>query len=281
MNGLSRPLTRGRPVQVGLEIRELRNTMHRKALTIAVCALLAVSAREASAQSLQNWTDRGYFNFNIGFESTSGALNDATTFRLYDEDGTKSVEHAVDSGALVDFSFGGRVWRNVSVGLGFHHEGTSSQAAVTATVPNPIVFNRPRNAATVADDLERSERAWHLSFGYMIPLNEKLTVHVYAGPSFFHLSQEVVSDVSFTEQPPAFTTVTATPVITEQEKSVTGGHFGGDVSYIFFQNPAVKLGGGAFLRWSGATAGVPVLGTTLIESDLGGLQLGFGARVRF
>ena len=242
---------------------------------------MSVTAREASAQSIQNWIDRGYFNFNVGFESTSGALNDATTFRLYDEDGTKTVEHAVDSGALIDFSFGGRVWRNVSLGLGFHHEGTTSQAAVTASVPNPQVFNRNRSVAIVADDLGRSERAFHLSVGYMLPLNDRLSVHVFAGPSFFRLSQDVVSDVSFTEQPPSFTTVTAAPVVTERSKSATGAHFGGDVSYIFYQNAAVKLGGGAFLRWAGATAGVPVLGTTEIESDLGGLQLGFGARVRF
>ena len=255
--------------------------MHRKALTLAVCALLALTAREASAQSVQNWIDRGYFNFNAGFESTSGTLNDATTFRLYDEDGTKTVEHAVDSGAFVDFSVGARVWGNVSVGLGFHREGTTSQAAVTATVPNPLVFNRPRSAAVVADDLGRSERAYHLSVGYMLPLNDKLAVHVYAGPSFFHLSQDVVSDVAFTEQPPSFASVTATPVVTEQEDSVTGAHFGGDVSYIFYENASVKLGGGAFLRWAGATAGVPMLGTTEIESDLGGLQIGFGARVRF
>ena len=36
-----------------------------------------------------------------------------------------------------------------------------------------------------------------------------------------------------------------------------------------------------FLRYAGATAGVPMLGTTEIDSDLGGLQIGFGARVRF
>ena len=58
--------------------------MHRKALTIAVCALLVSGAREASAQTLplQDWIDRGYFNFNVGFESTSGTLNDAVTLRV-------------------------------------------------------------------------------------------------------------------------------------------------------------------------------------------------------
>jgi hypothetical protein len=254
--------------------------MHRRALTIVVCALCLAGARDASAQPVQDWTDRGYFNFNIGFESTSGTLNDAVTFRLYDEDGTKAVESAVDSGAFIDFSVGGRVWKNVSAGIGFHREATTGQAAVTASVPNPTVFNRNRTVALTADDLDRSERAIHLQVGYMLPLNERLTVHVFGGPSFFKLSQDVVADLTFTEAPP-FTSVSATPNIVSRSDSVTGAHIGGDVSYILMDTGTAKIGGGFFMRYAGATGRVPVLGTTEIETDLGGLQFGFGLRVRF
>ena len=255
--------------------------MHRKALTIAVCALAVAAAREASAQSLQDWTDRGYVSLNFGFESTSGTLNDAVTFQLYDENGTKTVESAVDSGGFIDFSIGGRVWRNVSAGIGYHREATTGQAAAAASVPNPLFFDRNRAVALTVDDLERTERAVHLSVGYMIPIDEKLAVHVYGGPSFFRLTQDVVGDITFTEQPPAFTAVTATPQFVERKKSVTGAHVGADVSYMFYDTGSAKIGGGAFVRWAGATAAVPVLGDAGIESDLGGLQIGFGARVRF
>lgn len=255
--------------------------MHRKALTIVVCALLVASAREASAQTLQDWIDRGYANLNFGFESTSGTLNDAVTFRLYDEDGTKAVESGVDSGGFIDLSAGARVWRNVSVGLGFHREATTGQAAVTASVPNPIFFDRNRPVALTVDDLNRVERAVHLQFGYMLPLNERISVHVFAGPSFFRLTQDVVGDVTFTEQPPAFTTVTGTASVLERKKSRTGANIGADVSYMFLTEGDVKAGGGIFVRYSGTTAAVPVLGDATIESDLGGLQIGFGARVRF
>lgn len=254
--------------------------MHRTVLTIAVCVLLTASPYEAVAQAPQPWIDRGYVNVNLGFESTSGTLNDATTFRLYDEDGTKAVESAVDSGALFDFSAGWRVWRNVSAGIGFHRESTTGQAAFTASVPNPIFFNRNRNVALTANDLERSERAIHLQFGYMLPLNERLSVHVFAGPSFFRLSQDVVADVAFTEQPPAFTSVGATAEVAKRGKSKTGGNIGADVTYQLYETPLWKIGAGMFLRYSGATAAVPVLSSD-IESDLGGLQIGFGARLRF
>jgi hypothetical protein len=254
--------------------------MHRKALTIFVVALIVASAREASAQPVQNWTDRGYFNLNLGFESTSGTLNDAVTFSVYGENGTKDVLSAIDSGGFFDFSVGGRVWRNVSVGIGFHREASTGQASVSASVPSPIFTNSNRSAAFTVDDLGRSERAIHLQFGYMLPINEKVTVHVFAGPSFFRLTQDVVADVTFTEQPP-FTSITAAPVIAERAESSTGGHIGGDVSYIFYDTGALKVGGGGFLRYSGTTIGVPMLGTAAIESKVGGLQIGFGARLRF
>lgn len=255
--------------------------MHRRALTIAVCALCVAGAREASAQPVQDWTDRGYFNFNVGFESTSGTLNDATNFVLYDEQGTKEARASVDSGAFIDFSVGGRVWKNVSAGIGFHREATTGQATAEASVPSPVVFNRNRLVTVSADDLKRSERAIHLQVGYMIPLNEKLTVHVFGGPSFFRLSQDVVGDLTFTEQPPAFTTVNATPNVVKRSDSVTGAHIGGDVSYVLYDTGTVKVGGGFFMRYAGATGRVTVLDADEIESDLGGLQFGFGARVRF
>jgi hypothetical protein len=255
--------------------------MHRKALTIAVGALIVLSARDASAQTIQDWTDRGYFNFNVGFESTSGTLSDNVNFVLYGEGGTKRVEQSVDSGAFIDFSVGGRVWRNVTAGIGFHREATTGQGTAEATVPSPIVTDRLRPVTTTADDLKRSERAFHLQVGYMIVLNQRLSVHVFAGPSFFRLGQDVVSDISFTEQPPAFASVAAAPVITERSDSVTGAHIGGDVTYQLYDNGMAKVGGGLFLRYAGATGRVPMLGTQEIESDLGGLQIGFGARVRF
>ncbi len=132
--------------------------MHRQAVTFAVCALLLIlSARDAAAQlGGRPWTDRGYVNLNVGFESVSGELNDVTTFRQYDEDATLSIAQAIDSGSFVDFSGGARVWRNVSVGLGFHSGSTHSEAAIQGTIPHPVFFNRNRSLAVAVGDLTRS-----------------------------------------------------------------------------------------------------------------------------
>ena len=254
--------------------------MPRTFLFVLVCSVFAASVSDADAQVGQPWTDRGYFNFNVGFEGTSGTLTDATTFTLYDESGTKNVQHAVDSGSLIDLSFGGRVWRNVSIGLGFHRGSTSGEAAVTGAVPNPLFFNRPRNVALSASGLDRTEQALHLQFGYMLLINDRLDVHLFIGPSFFNLKQEVVSDVSITEQAFPFTNVNADAAVTEREDSATGANVGADVSYKVYETANMILRAGMFLRYTGASGKVTVLASER-DSDVGGLQVGFGARVRF
>jgi len=247
---------------------------------LVTITMLFGGASQASAQIGQPWTDRGYFHLNVGFESSSGTLSDSTPFVLYAEPGNKRVDQNVDSGALFDFAIGSRVWENVSVGIGYHRGANTSEANATASVPNPVIFGQPRAVAISTGDLDRRVRAIHIQVGYMLPLSEELSVHATAGPSFFRLTQDVVGDISFTEQGSPFTTVNATPVIENRSDSAAGINIGADVSYKVWESDAYKVGAGMFLRYSAATARIRILENE-VDSDLGGLQIGFGARLRF
>jgi hypothetical protein len=258
--------------------------MHRKALTVAVCVLLIASARDAAAQA-QTWTDRGYVNFSLGIETgSSGSLSGTRTFRLYDEDGTFNINQSFDSGALIDFSVGARVWQNVSAGIAFHRESTTGEGNASASVPDPLIFERPRQVTLDADDLKRTERAVHLQVGYMLPLNERLSVHLTGGPSFFRLTQDVivVDADSFAE---SGGTVTFNRETADRSGTAVGFNIGGDVNYLFYQTGSIRAGVGAFLRYTGATVDIRVIddaaGVSEVGSDVGGIQIGFGARVRF
>ena len=255
--------------------------MLRKVLTVFVCLIVIASARPASAQAIQQWIDRGYANINVAFESNDGSLNDSTTFTQYLDTGTKTVEATQDSGSLFDFSIGARVWRNVSAGIGFHRGSTTGEAAASISVPSPVAFNLPARTATVTvSDLERTERAIHIQFGYMFPINEKLDVHVLGGPSFFRLTQDVVSDVTFSEVGSPFTAINASVATTERRRSVNGGNIGADVTYKLRDTGSVAVGVGGFVRYSAAKADITVMAND-VESDVGGVQVGFGVRVRF
>ena len=255
-----------------------RTAIHHKTFTAITTVVFLASAAPALAQGPQPWTDRGYFNVNVGFETTSGTLADSRSFVKDLETGTMLAEHNVDSGSLFDFSVGSRVWRNVSVGLGYHRGSNTSEGSATASVPHPLIFNSHRAAAAAASGLDRTESAIHLLIGYMIPVSDVLSVHVTAGPSFFRLKQDVIGDLTFTETAP-FTTVDAAPQISERSDSAAGVNVGVDVTYQFWESDAYRIGAGAFLRYAGASARITVLENS-VDSDVGGLQFGLGARVR-
>ena len=259
--------------------------MYRQTITslVLVFGFVCGAASNAAAQAGQAWTERGYFNINAGFENTTGEITDAVNFTIYNEPGSLQTTQAVDSGALFDISGGARVWRNVSVGIAYHTESTTGEGSATASVPNPVFFNQNRSVALALSDLNRSESAVHLQFGYMVPVSDVLDVHVTLGPSFFSLKQDVLSSVTYTETGFPFTTVNATPNFTERSDDAVGFNIGVDVSYKFLTTGPVKLGAGMFLRYAGATVDVTVLDGSgaVVGSDVGGLQIGFGGRVRF
>ena len=250
--------------------------MRKTAVAIFVLGALVAQSREAAAQ----WTDRGYINFSTGVETSSSDLTDTRNFTLYDEAASITTNSPITGGNIIDFMGGVRVFRNLSVGAGWHMENNKQDVAITGSVPNPIFFNRPRQLSATATDLKRTESAAHLQFGWMVPLGQKLDVLVFAGPSWFRLEQEVVSDVTIGERGLPFTEVVVQPTITNRKKSVVGYNVGADVTYIIWQNDRVRLGGGGFIRYSAADATV-LLMTTEAESDVGGAQFGFGFRFRF
>jgi hypothetical protein len=264
--------------------------MQRQALTFLVCVLLLIGAGEASAQMGQPWTERVYFNLNGGFASGSeSGLEDARTFRIFDEDGAVTARTNVDSAGLIDISTGVRVWRNVSVGIGFHRGSSGTDGVYSGTIPNPLFFNRSRSFAGGVNGLERTEQAVHLQFGYMLRLTDKIDVHVLVGPSFFRVQQDVISAFDATEGDIPFSSVTVGAGTAERSDSTVGANAGVDIGYRIMEMGGMKLGGGLFIRYAGASADIPMLDNVfgipltpnVVKSDAGGLQFGIGARLRF
>lgn len=248
---------------------------------VIVCGVCAGLAQDAQAQT-GTWADRGYLNIGFGVESGSSSLTDTQNITIYEEAGTITSSTTWTSGSLIDAGFGLRVWRNMTVGVAYHQEENDTESAVTGSIPSPIFFNQPRNLDT-AVDLERKEKALHLVIGWVIPINEKFDVLVSGGPSFFRLEQDSIepfdaSDVREGSSP--FTSVTLDVDQTTQKKSLAGFNVGVDATYIFWSNDDIRIGGGGFVRFTQASGDVQLLSTEQ-STDVGGVQFGFGARIRF
>src|SRR6476620_8941632 len=77
------------------------------------------------------------------------------------------------------------VCKTLTVGVGYRQEQNDTDGQLSGSIPSPVFFNRPRTLSDTVTGLDRKEAATHLNFGWVFPVNEKLDVLVYAGPSFF------------------------------------------------------------------------------------------------
>lgn len=267
--------------------------MRRLVTTLMVSALLLAVAQNVAAQtaartpapapapaSSGGWEDRAYINVGFGVENGNTDFTDTKNFSLYEETGVISSKHSFSSGSLFDVAVGIKVWRNLSIGAAYHQEQNTTDGTLSGTAPHPVFFNQPRTFSSSVDGLERKESAEHMVIGWTVPLGTKLDVMVFGGPSFFRLQQDEVSAYTVTESGAPFTTVVVGQTRTTRKKSVVGYNVGADVSYLFWQNDSVRLGGGAFVRYTAADTTVLMLSTEQ-PTKVGGIQFGFGGRIRF
>ena len=255
--------------------------MRQFVLCFAVCGVLSGFATSASAQT-GPWADRGYVNIGFGVESGSSSLADTQNLVIYEEAGTISSTTNWTSGSLIDAAFGVRVWRNLTVGIAYHQEENDTDAAITGSIPSPIFFNRPR---TLDQDivLDRKEKAAHLVLGWVLPFNDKFDLMVFGGPSFFRLEQDgmepfTADDIG--ERGSPFNEINLDVDRVTHKKSLTGYNVGVDGTYIIWSNDDLRIGAGGFLRFTKASGEIMQL-TGEQSTDVGGVQFGFGARIRF
>ena len=252
--------------------------MNRFVTALFVVGSVFIASREASAQGAP-WSDRGYINVGWGVESGSSAMTDTQTSTIYQEAATITTSSTFTSGSLFDVGVGIRLWRNLTVGVGYHQEQNDTEGQVTGSIPSPVFFNRPR-ALSGTEPLDRKEAATHVNIGWVMPFSDKFDVMVYGGPSFFRLTQEVISSVVPNESGATASTIGSTITTAERKKSQTGYNVGADATYIAWSNDSVRLGVGGFVRFSQASVDVDLLSTSQ-PTDVGGVQFGFGARLRF
>ncbi|MFM8534601.1 MAG: hypothetical protein ACKOEC_13640 [Acidimicrobiia bacterium] len=248
-------------------------------LLVIACAVLVGLADQASAQT-GTWADRGYINVGWGVESGSSAMTDTQRRTVYEETATFNTATTFTSGSLFVFGVGLKIWNNMTIGVAYHQEQNDAEGEATGSVPSPFFFNRPRTLSA-KELLNRKEMATHVNLGWVFPFSDKFDAMIYGGPSFFRLTQDVISSVTHNETGATSTTVRATLDTEERKKSQTGFNVGADVTYIAWSNDSVRLGVGGFVRYSSADVELEMLSGTAQPTKVGGTQFGFGARSRF
>ena len=249
-------------------------------MRVAAAVVVAMLAFGPGAAFAQTDEPRFMLSLNGAFEPGDEEFTDDGPFTLYDEAGRITVSGRSSTGALLDLGVHARVTGRFTLGISGHRGASADEATVSGQAPHPIFFNRPRSFSATVPETKRIEQALHFSAGALIPLGEKLDVHVYGGPSQFRFSQQVVGEVVVTEAGGAFTSVNVTPTIVARKRNTWGGHIGADLSYPVAQigNGTFRLG--AFIRYAQASSEFEVVSNT-VSTKVGGVQMGGGIRVRF
>jgi len=253
--------------------------MHRTLRAALIAAVLVGASQPAQAQGTP-WEDRAFVNLSFGVDTGTTSISENRSFIVYGETGTLQADADYGSFSIFDIAVGARLFKNVGVAIAYHTGGTKGDGTISGTVPHPVFFDRPREFSDSFNDASRDEHATHLQIGWMAPLSDKFDVFIYGGPSFYNVSQEMVTDLGFIENGPPYTSITLQPNIQRLKTNTVGYNLGADATYFLYTRDRFRLGLGGFLRFTGATAEFDVNGNT-IETDAGGVQFAVGARLRF
>ena len=248
----------------------LKKILTTKMTTAGLAALcLCAAPRIASAQTMQ-WTDKGYVSFNVGVQVGSHDLDTSSSFPLYDETATVTSTQKVKGGGLFDVGGAYRVWgNNLLAGVTVSHTASDTNVSLSASVPDPLVTDRPRTVTGSQSGAEHSETAIHLNAIWMMPVANKLDVGVFAGPTIFMVKQDTITTLSVGEPGP-----TVDAPLVEVKKTTAGFNLGVDVQYLIHKKWAV----GGIARYSWGSASID--GAT-DKLTVGGFNIGVGGRYRF
>lgn len=248
-----------------------------KRLSCFLVAIAVLAAARADAQTLLS-EDKIFISVNGGYQPGTQRFGDRQGFSLYGEDGRFDTRYRVNrSGGLFDLSGGVRVWRRLAVGVGFSRASSKQSAELTASVPHPLFFSRPRSAVSQVGDLTHTETAVHIQALWTVPVTRRIAVALALGPSVFNVRQDVATDMTTQEVGAPFDQARIASVsTTTRRKTAAGGHIGLDITMMVTR----QLGGGLFLRYAGASAKVD-LASERVALKAGGFQTGLGLRVQF
>lgn len=174
----------------------------------------------------------------------------------------------------------------LGAGLGYTAVGSEATATVTASVPHPLLFDRPASAASAAGPYDHTERAAHLE-GSMRLAAASMVVSVFGGPSRIWVKQPLVAGVQvdetlvLTEALPYGIAITG---VETRDADVPAWGYTAGVDVAVF--PTRRLGGGVVVRYTHADLDLPAAPGVLAEppedaQTAGGWTAGAGVRLRF
>lgn len=246
---------------------------------LLACAVLTLWQGSAAAQA-EN--PRVFVNVDIGGQVHSHTFSSSGSMEVYTPPGFVPERAAFEStqgvsgGLLADFGAAYQVRPRVAVGVSVSTVGDTEDATIVASVPDPIFTDQPATATGEQNDLGRRETTFHIQAKLTIPTGAYLPeggwVAFVIGPSFFHLSQDLIGSITVPDG-----TQNVVPVVESQSGSGAGVNVGIEGRYPLREYSGIDVGIGGFIRYAGAKVDLDAAQ----DVKVGGLQAAVGVNLAF
>jgi hypothetical protein len=245
------------------------------AWSAVVLVMATAGALPAAAQSRSQ--PRVEISANVGVLTGASTFEQTATFPSNGgETATVKVAHGVKT--ALTFSGGGalRIAPQLWVGVQYAMAEMKPSAAITASIPHPILFNAPRTVEGTIDNVAHKEQNVHVDLIYALPVHA-VDVRVMAGPTFFSVKQDLVSGVTVNETFPFDTATFASATTKQLSKTAVGFNAGVDISRALSSQLAV----GGLIRYSRADIKFDDQEIGQQTAKAGGVEVAGGVRIRF
>jgi hypothetical protein len=253
----------------------------RLAAALAMVAIAAPAAAQLKPRvPLRPPQDRYWISVDVGQQTTENPLSERQNFEQYFEQGSFTLERTIPRAVFYNVAGFARVWRSLLAGGAVSIFDNRGSGTLTARVPHPLHFNRPRTVEGSISGVERREIGQHVSAGWLIPVQSNLDVIAFGGPSIFTTEQIFVTalTLSLDKEVFPFDSLAFPGAVTEtQRENVIGYHLGGDLRWKLNRH----FGVGFLVRYANGRHDFRPSGGSTVEVDTGGLHAGGGLRLVF
>jgi hypothetical protein len=221
--------------------------------------------------------DRVRVSLNAGSQATTTTFTQTRAFEEFLEQGSLTLTRDIPAGPFYEGGIAVRVWRGLTFGVAASYFEDTGGGAVSAQIPHPFYFDRPRAVSGDASRIDRREIAGHAQCAWLVRAGRRFELTLSGGPSVFAVEQVFVSGVAYTQQYP-FDAAAFDHVTTELVKDTVVGYHGAiDLTWRF----ASHVGAGGLVRFSRGTKALRPSGGDPVSIRTGGLQAGGGLRLIF
>jgi hypothetical protein len=227
------------------------------------------------ARPSRPFVERGFVTIGAGMQAAAERLSEHAQFQINAETGTLDATYPGNSGVLFDAGAGFRIHKAFGIAVAVSRASSAVDADVSAAIPHPFFDNRDRTVTGRERDLTRTETAVHAQLYYDLTPRGRWRAKLFAGPSYFNVEQELVTEVQAIETFP-FDTAEFGSATTQRAKGRgLGFHAGVDAARMLTR----RLGLGALIRYARASVDLDGPDASGVSTTGGGFQAGASVRM--